>query len=330
MGSEGFGEHGKVSATLLESARQLAERDVPVAAPGDSRSAVLALLAARRHACATHIAVCEEGRFLGLILIEDLLAAPDGAKAMDLMDKDSLVAVNGTDREVAAWRAVQRKQSALAVVDADGTFLGLIPPLTLLEILLHEHEEDISRLGGYLKSTALARASALEKVVRRFGHRLPWLLLGLLGAAVASVIVGRFEEALRDQVLLAFFLPGIIYLADAVGTQTETVLVRGMSVGVGLRQVVVRELLTGALIGAVLSVAAFLLLLLFYGKLNVALGISLSVLAACASASASAMILPWALSRTGADPAYGSGPLATVVQDLLSIVIYFLVATRFL
>jgi magnesium transporter len=315
---------------LLESARQLAERDVPIAAPQDSKARVKALLDARRYACVTHVAVCDAGRFLGLLRLEDLLAAPEEATAGSLMDPDPPVGVNGMDREVAAWRAVQRKQTALPVVDADGMFLGLIPPLTLLQILLHEHEEDISRLGGYLKSSAQARASALEKVVRRFGHRLPWLLLGLLGAAVSSGIVGHFEEALRERVLLAFFIPGIVYLADAVGTQTETVLVRGMSVGVGLRQVVVRELLTGFLIGSVLAGATFLILLLVYGKLNVAAGISLSVFAACATASATAMVLPWALSRTGTDPAFGSGPLATVVQDLLSILIYFLVATRFL
>lgn len=320
----------KVSATLLESARQLAERDVPVAAPADSKADMMAMLAARSYACAIHIAVCEKGRLLGLIRIEDLLAAPEGSAASDLIGPDSLSAVNGTDREIAAWQAVHRRQAAVPVVDVDGTFLGIIPPLTLLDVLLHEHEEDISRLGGYLKSSAQARASALEKVVKRFGHRLPWLLLGLLGAAFSSVIMGHFEDALREKVLLAFFIPGIVYLADAVGTQTETVIVRGMSVGVGLRQVVLRELLTGLLIGVVIAGAAFLALLLYYGSFQVAAGIGLSVFAACATASGTAMVLPWALSRSGVDPAYGSGPLATVVQDLLSIFIYFLVATRFL
>ena len=67
---------------------------------------------------------------------------------------------------------------------------------------------------------------------RRLWHRLPWLALGLLGAMASAAVVGAFEEQLRDQVLLAFFVPAVVYMADAVGTQTEAVVIRGMSVGV--------------------------------------------------------------------------------------------------
>jgi magnesium transporter len=311
------------------SARGHAVRDVPVADPSATQAEMLDLLTRRPFAASTHVAVCKEGRFLGLIRLERLLPADPGARAVDLMDPDPPRIEGGMDQEMAAWRAVQHGKTALAVVDGDGMFLGLIPPLALLRILRQEHDEDISRLGGYLKSADQARASALENVIRRFGHRLPWILIGLAGAALSAQIVARYEEALRDRVLLAFFIPGIVYLADAVGTQTETVLVRGMSVGVRLGQVVLRELLTGLLIGIVVALAAFLLVSAFTGQSDAALGIGISVLAACSTASATAMILPWILNWTGVDPAYGSGPLATVVQDLLSIAIYFTVATRF-
>jgi magnesium transporter len=63
---------------------------------------------------------------------------------------------------------------------------------------------------------------------------LPWLFLGLLGAIIAADIVGAFERRLEEHVLLAFFIPGIVYLADAVGTQTEALVIRGLSVGVGM------------------------------------------------------------------------------------------------
>lgn len=114
-----------------------------------------------------------------------------------------------------------------------------------------------------------------------------------------------------------------------MGTQTETLLVRGFSVGVRLTQVVVRELLTGLLIGLVIAGCGFLFLLWRHGDSRLASGIGLSLFAACSTASATAMVLPWTLTRLGLDPAYGSGPLATVIQDILSILIYFLVATRF-
>jgi magnesium transporter len=85
----------------------------------------------------------------------------------------------------------------------------------------------------------------------------PGLLVGLVGALLSANIVGAFEEQLKDTVVLAFFIPGIVYLADAVGTQTETVVIRGLSVGVGLRQTARPELWSGLLMGLALSLAFF-------------------------------------------------------------------------
>ena len=143
----------------------------------------------------------------------------------------------------------------------------------------------------------------------------------------AADIVRAFEEDLQNNVTLAFFVAGIVYLADAVGTQTETVVVRGLSVGVSIRKVLGRELLTGLAIGIVLAVIALPLLFLRWGDWRISMGVSLSLAAACSTASIAAMALPWLFNRLGIDPAFGSGPLATVVQDLLSIVIYFWVVT---
>jgi magnesium transporter len=243
------------------------------------------------------------------------------------MDADPPVVAPGIDQEIAAWQAVRHRESALAVVDASGRFVGLIPPHRLLAVLLEEHEEDLARIGGFLKDTAAVRHASEESVPRRVWHRLPWLLLGLAGALVAADLVGWFEAQLRVQVMLAFFLPGIVYLADAVGTQTETVVVRGLSVGVRLRRVVGRELVTGLVIGVALGLIALLLVWWRWGEGALAVGVALSLLAACSTATLAAMSLPWLLDRLGLDPAFGSGPLATVVQDLLSIVIYFAIAT---
>jgi magnesium transporter len=128
-----------------------------------------------------------------------------------------------------------------------------------------------------------------------------------------------------DTVVLAFFLPGIVYLADAVGTQTETLVIRGLSVGVPLGRVVCRELLTGLFIRAALGLGFFPFAFFRWGNYDVALAVGLALVAACSTASLTAMTLPWFLQRLGADPAFGSGPLATVVQDLLSLVIYLVI-----
>jgi magnesium transporter len=127
-------------------------------------------------------------------------------------------------------------------------------------------------------------------------------------------------------VILAFFVPGVVYLADAVGTQTEAIVIRGLSVGVPIRRVVRQELVTGLLVGLGLALTFFLVVLWVWQAPDVALAVALALLAASSIATVVAMALPWLFHHLGADPAYGSGPLATVIQDLLSIVLYFVIA----
>lgn len=311
----------------FETAAAHASTQVPVAAPATRAGDLRQALVGQRYESATHIVVCEAGTFCGILRLEEVLAAPAEAVVNTLMDATPPVVAPGVDQEVAAWQAVQHAESALAVVDAEEHFVGLIPPHRLLAVLLSEHEEDLSRLGGFLKSTALARHASEEAILRRFWHRLPWLLLGLAGALLAADIVGWFEAQLQGNVLLAFFVAGVVYLADAVGTQTETVVVRGLSVGVAIPQVVWRELLTGLCIGVALALVAYPLVYWRWGAADVALGVSLALLAACSTATIAAMALPWGFDWVGVDPAFGSGPLATVIQDLLSILMYFVIMT---
>ena len=310
----------------FETAVEHASKEVPVASPDSRVREVRASLLRQRFESAGSVAVCEGDRLVGMLSMEELLAAADDAVVAEIMDADPPVVAAGVDQEVAAWKAVQHGETSLAVVDAEGRFAGLIPPRRLLRVLLWEHDEDMARLGGFVRDTAAARTASEEPVGRRFWHRLPWLLLGLAGAFFAADIVGAFETELRENVVLTFFVPGVVYLADAVGTQTEALVIRGLSVGVPIGRVVRREALTGVLVGVALSLAFFPFAVLRYGEGDVALAVSLALLAACSIATVVAMLLPWIFHRFGRDPAFGSGPLATVIQDLLSILIYFVIA----
>jgi magnesium transporter len=312
--------------TAAETAAEHATANVPVAAPDATVARIMAALDGKRFESATDVAVCDGGRLLGLISIEKLLAAPPAALAREIMDSDPPVVSHGIDQEVAAWKAVQHGDSSLAVVDSDGRFVGLVPPRRLLAVFLHEHDEDMARLGGFLRGASTAISASQEGVWLRFWHKLPWLLLGLGGAILSADIVGAFEGRLEDNVTLAFFIPGIVYLADAVGTQTETLVIRGLSVSVPVRRIMRRELVTGLLVGVALAAAFFPIGIWRWGETDIALAVSLSLLAACSMATVVAMALPSLFQRLGRDPAFGSGPLATVVQDLLSIVIYFAIS----
>jgi magnesium transporter len=308
------------------TAAQAAVSDVPLAAPAARVGEVRTMLAGRRFASATEIVLLEEARFAGVVPIERLLASPDATRLGELAEEAVLVSPDA-DIEAAARATAHRGGRSVAVVDADERFLGLVPPDRLLHLLEVEHEEDLARLGGFLSGASAARTASVEAVTQRLWHRLPWLALGLVGAMASAVIVGAFEDEIRKQILLALFLPAVVYMADAVGTQTETVVIRGMALGVPIRTVFARELVTGLVIGLLLGSAFFAFALAVWTDARVAAAVGVALGISCSVASIVAMALPYGLARLGRDPAFGSGPLATVIQDLLSIVAYFGVAS---
>jgi magnesium transporter len=316
-----------LSAVFSETAAAHVCRLVPVTLPQQTAGELRRSLEGVQFESATHIAVCENGKLVGVLRVEDLFGALSDAKVGEIMDADPPAVATGMDQEKAAWKAVQDGESALAVVDVGGRFVGFIPPHRLLAVLLHEHDEDMARLGGFLRDSSSARSVSEEPISKRYWHRVPWLLLGLAGALLAAYAVGLFEKQLQANVMIAFFIPGIVYLADAVGTQTETLVIRGLSVGVPIRQVLRREILTGLAIGLTLSIAFFPFGLWWWGSAAIVVTVVLSIFAACATANLVAMALPWMFHRAGIDPAFGSGPMATVIQDLLSIVIYLALAS---
>ena len=277
--------------------------------------------------CADDVAVLDDAKLVGIVPIDRLLAAAADTPMTALMDPDPPVVHPGANQEHVAWQMVEHGESSIAVADADDRFVGLIPPRRMLAVLLAEHDEDIARMAGYMAGTKQARGAAEEAVGRRLWHRLPWLLIGLAGAMGSAGIMAAFESQLDDKVLLALFVPAVVYLADAVGTQTEAVLIRGLSVGVAIRSVIRRETVTGLVIGVLLGAIFLVFALAVWGDAGVALAVALSLLASCSIATAVAMALPWTFQRLGKDPAFGSGPLATVIQDLLSIAVYLAIAT---
>lgn len=303
-----------------------ATADVPKARPGEAAGEVREALLGTPYESAVDVAVLAGDRLVGLVSIEKLLAADRETAIEELMDPDPPVVAPGEDQEVAAWLMCRKAEESIAVVDPEGGFVGLIRANRMLEVLLAEHDEDLARIGGFLAGSTRARSAAEESVTRRLRHRLPWLLIGLIGAMASALLVGAFEEELDKKVVLAFFVPAVVYMADAVGGQTRVVLIRGLSVGVTIRSVARTELVTGAIVGAAVGAAFVPFALIGWDDGGVAAAVGLSLFATCAISTVVAMALPWAFQRFGADPAFGSGPLATVIQDLLSIAVYLAIA----
>lgn len=326
MGILAVDSAGDPADDFLRTAEGHASLRVPVTSRSEQVSQLLARLSGHDYDAASVAAVCEAEMLVGLVTIERLFAAPPDAAVGTIMDSDPPTVSPDTHREHVAWAAIQHGEPGIAVVDARGRFRGLISAQTLLGVLLEEHDEDMARLGGYLGSASTARSASTERVARRLLHRLPWLLVGLVGALMAAVVVSAFGEQLEERVLIAYFVPGVVYIAAAVGMQTETLVIRGLSLGVGIGSVAVREVVTGGLLGSILACLAFPLVWAGWGDIQVAASVAVAMFAASSIATCVAMLLPWTLHRLGRDPAFGSGPIATVLQDLMTVSIYFLTA----
>lgn len=315
-----------LEAPVTGTSGEVAVTSVPRAQADGIAGTLRASLDGVSFASATDVAVLDGERLVGLVPIERLLAAPAATPLGELAEKRPTVRPD-SDLEAAAREAAATGARTVAVVDDGGRFVGLVAPEHLLRVLELEHEEDLARLGGFLSRAEVARTAADESLARRLWHRLPWLGLGLAGAMGSAVIVGWFEDELRQELLLALFIPAVVYMADAVGTQTETLVIRGMAAGIPIREVFGRELVTGAITGVLIGAAFFPFAYALWGEADVAGSVALALGVSCSIATVVAMALPYALARLGHDPAFGSGPLATVIQDLLSVIVYFAVAT---
>jgi magnesium transporter len=301
---------------------------IPRAQAADTAGAVVARLTggAVLELADTIYVVDEAGHLQGLVGLPQLLTAPPAQPLAEVMTVRPAAVQPDEHQECIAGVAVRHGLVAVPVVDAQGCLLGVVPPHALLAILRREHVEDLHRLAGIQRESAHARAAIEAPPARRVHDRLPWLLVGLVGSMVATFVMARFESVLAARVAIAFFVPGIVYLADAIGTQTEAIAVRGLSLShASLRSLLLGELRTGLLIGLVLGALTFPAVLLAFGDPRLALAVALALVAAGAVATSVGLLLPWFLAHAGTDPAFGSGPVATIIQDVLSLLIYFAV-----
>jgi magnesium transporter len=313
-----------------ETAGHLATTQVPRATAADTVAAVRRQIRSGPFASIELVIVThDDGRYLGVVVPRQLLEASDTATMGELAARNWPTVTPATDQEHAVATARTTPSVAVPVVDGSGEVIGVLTSKSLIEVLSAEHREDMDRLVGILRDSSNARQALEDPPFRRFRRRLPWLLVGLAMSSVATAVMASFEHTLKKHVMIAFFIPAIVYLTDAIGTQTEAVAIRGLSARHRpLASVLWSEFVTGALIGTTLGIIAALGIWMFFGSLSVGLGVGLSVIAAGAMASVIGITLPWLLSRFGMDPAFGAGPVATILQDVLTIAIYFVIMTH--
>ena len=163
-------------------------------------------------------------------------------------------------------------------------------------------------------------------------HRIPWLMIGLIGGLGAAGIVEYFESTLKDNIVLAAFIPLIVYMSDAVGTQMEAFVLRDYAINpsINFKRYFMRQLAIIAVIGFLASIVLFIATMIFYMRFDLSFVLSFSLFVAVISSIFTGLIIPKFLGRFRLDPANASGPIATLLQDIMSVFIFFGVASLLL
>lgn len=168
-------------------------------------------------------------------------------------------------------------------------------------------------------------------VKRLLTMRVPSLLVGLFLGLFLSFVTSRFDEVLQKNVAIAYFIPFIVYLSDAVGTQTQTIYIRDLKTGKAqFKTYLVKESILGALLGFFFAVLTGVIVMIWFRSFELSSAVSLGVFGAVFSAPLIALTITKILQLEHEDPAVWGGPLATVIQDTVSVVIFGLIASMVL
>jgi magnesium transporter len=271
-------------------------------------------------------------KLIGVFSVKEVFRKPEETKIADIMEQTQIKCRASTHQERVAMLALRNNLKAIPVVDKEDKFLGVVTSDTILGILHQEHIEDILLAGGInpvdkrIREITTASAAILVKA------RLPWLLFGLLGGILAAQIIGFFEETLKNKIILALFIPVIVYISDAVATQTETLIIRGIAFDpkISLKNYFLREIKIGALLALILGGTLAVVSAFWWQETSLGIILGLAMFLSIFLSIIVAMSIPIILQKLKKDPAVGSGPIATIITDVISITTYFFIANLLL
>ncbi len=301
------GNHGRVP----ESAGRVMTAAVPTASLHATIADIerLLLKRAKDFASITYVFIVDGNNILkGILSIKEVFQGDKKTLVADRMARDLITVTPEVDQERVVHMALAQQIKSVPVVDEMGKFLGVVLNDTILHTLYLETSEDLLRMAGIKQAEALCDNVMKISVYRSLKHRLPWLLLGLVGGLLAAGIIGRFEQTLQQNLILAAFIPLVVYMSDAVGTQMEAFIIRDLAINPRLNFAAYfgRQLFIISLIGGICSILICGLSLLLYQTPGVSVVLSLSLFFAIASSVVTGLVIPYFFGRWQLDPANAS------------------------
>ena len=270
----------------------------------------------------------EDDSLVGVASLRALATTPSNTLLKDIMEKRVHSVRPETDQEDVAQIVAQYNYLAVPVIDGDGRLLGIVTVDDVVDVIREEATEDFLQMAGAGKDREILLKSSWENAK----VRLPWLFASWIGGVMAAYIIGKYENMLESMIALAAFIPIIIGMGGNIGTQSSTIIVRGMATGrieIGNEfKVLLKELrvglILGVLYGIMLGIFANFKFLGSDSMLGVVVGFSI-----CSSmllATAVGTFTPLILRKLDIDPAVATGPFVTTSIDILGVLLYFMIA----
>ncbi|WP_251519424.1 MULTISPECIES: magnesium transporter [Staphylococcus] len=273
--------------------------------------------------------VNDDKQLAGVLSLRDLIVAENDAYIEDIMSERVISANAADDQEDVAQKMRDYDFIAMPVVDYQDHLLGIITIDDILDVMDEEASEDYSRLAGVSDVDATN-----DSVFKTAFKRLPWLIILTFLGMITATILGSFEETLSKVALLAAFIPIISGMSGNSGTQSLAVSVRNISTGEIDEQskfkVALREAGSGFFSGLVCAILLSLIIIVLYHQPILAMIVGASLTIAMTVGTLVGSMIPLVMNKLNIDPAVASGPFITTINDIVSMLIYFGLATSFM
>ena len=274
----------------------------------------------------------EDDRLVGVASLRALATTPADTILKDIMVKRVHTVRPETDQEEVAQIVAQYNYLAVPVLDEDDQLLGIVTVDDVVDVIREEATEDFLQMAGAGKDREILLKSSWENA----RARLPWLFASWIGGIFAASIIGTFEHMLESMIALAAFIPVIIGMGGNIGTQSSTIIVRGIATGrieIGSElKVMWKEVRVGIILGVLygLLLGAFAKFRFIDADPMLGVVVGLSIACSMLLAVAVGTFVPMFLRKVDIDPAIASGPFVTTSIDILGVLFYFVIAEYFL
>jgi len=262
---------------------------------------------------------------VGVISAKTLMLASPHDLIGDLMDTNIVFAHTTDDREVIADLFQKYNLLAMPVVDKEQELVGIITVDDIVDVIVEENTEDIEKMAALLPSEDPYMKTT---VIQHAKNRFIWMLILMLSATITGSIISSFEKGLMVIPILMSFIPVLMNTGGIAGSQTSTLIIRGMAIGeVGMKDILIvlwKELRVGIICGLGLAIVNFVRVYFMNQKdIMLCATISVSLFFTIIMSKTVGSILPILAKRFKIDPAIMSAPLLTTIVDALSLIIYF-------